>query len=151
MKQPEPFQICIIEDANDSYMPSEQVQEFLFGISKGYSTYHSCALAGVSYATMLAWLDANNTRHKPGLLKLFHKAKAISYSEYVDKIRNSRDWRAAAFWLERHEEEFAPKEKGISIVNQVVNANSKPKIIMDPETIRALSEAYDERMKEDEK
>jgi hypothetical protein len=53
-----------------------------------------------------------------------------------------------AFWLERNTEEFAPKEKGASVVNQVVVNPEKPMIRMDPETIRTLSEAYDAMRKE---
>ena len=52
------------------------------------------------------------------------------YRKQIDKINGTRDWRAAAFWLERHEEEFAPKNKDVSVINQVtVGAAIKPKII----------------------
>ena len=66
------------------------------------------------------------------------------YVKQIEKINRTRDWRAAAFWLERHEEEFPEGERRATIINQVgINMGGKPKITLDPESLRALSAAYD--------
>ena len=107
---------------------------------------HACAIAGISYDSMITWLNPSNARYKPNLFKLFERAKAVYYHKQIDKLNRARDWRAAAFWLERHEEEFAPKKKGSGIVNQVsVNLGGKPglTLTLTPEDLSALSAAYD--------
>ena len=37
----------------------------------------------------------------------------------IEKINRAEALASSAFWLERHEKEFAPKEKGATIVDQV--------------------------------
>ena len=150
VKQPEIFQVCLPEHENDTSAESTsaestQVQEFLYAVTEGYPMRHACAVAGIPYNAMITWLNPSNARYKPNLFKSFEKAKAMYYVKQIEKINRTRDWRAAAFWLERHEEEFAPKNKGVSVINQAaVGAAIKPKITLDEETIQALSEAYDE-------
>jgi hypothetical protein len=69
---------------------------------------------------------------------------AIAVGKNIKKLNNAKDWRAAAFWLERNVHEFAPKRVATSVINQVV-VNEKPAFQMDAETIKELSAAYDAR------
>ena len=53
------------------------------------------------------------------------------YRKQIDKLNRTRDWRAVAFWLERHEEELVPRGKRTIIVNQVgISMGGKPKITL---------------------
>lgn len=149
MNQPQPFALKAIEELDDQYLPTPQIQEFLLAITRSYTITHACSLAGLNLTVVLDYLNPQAKTYKPGLLKLYDRAKSICYGRHIETLNRSKDWKAHAFWLERHEESFAPKEKGASITNQVVVNPEKPTIKMDPDTIKALSEAYDKRMGKD--
>jgi hypothetical protein len=123
---------------------SAKIQEFLFGISKGYSTMHSCALSGCKEQAVHRWLNPQEKNYKPKLHTLFKRARAVFYAKQVDKVANSRDWKAALAWLEKHETDWNPKEVTLNLTN------ATPALQMDASTIEALSKAYDQRMKKAE-
>ena len=60
----------------------------------------------------------------------------------VKRIRDSKDWRAHAWWLEKNVPEYARKEIKEG-EDKITNNNA---IIMDAKTTQALSEAYDRHM-----
>jgi hypothetical protein len=120
---------------------SARIQEFLYGVSRGYSTPHACALSGCREDAMYRWLSPKHKNYKPKLHTLFRRARAVFYGKQVDKVANSGDWRAALAWLERHESDWNPKEVTLNVTNQL------PTLHMDADTVAELSRAYDERMK----
>ena len=129
------------DDEADIREMSAKIQEFLFGISKGYTMKHSCALSGCKEDAMGRWLDRKNPNFKPKLFVLYNRAKAVHYAKQVDKVNNANDWRAAALWLERHEADWNPKETSLKVSAD----GNVPLIRMDSDTISELSKAYDER------
>ena len=147
-KPPQPLVLVPVQDGEYDYGAninemSDKIQEFLYGVSKGYSTVHACALSGCDSDMMHRWLSPRQKNYKPKLHILFKRARAVFYARQVDKVANSRDWRAAALWLERHEADWNPKE-----TTRIVGiGDGVPMIKMDSDTIAALSNAYDERMK----
>jgi hypothetical protein len=132
------------DDEADVREMNDKIQEFLFGISKGYSVQHSCALSGCKEETMHRWLDKRSINFKPKLNILYRRAQAVFYAKQIDKIAEAKDWKAAAMWLERHEADWNPKDTSISIS---AHTGEVPMIRMDSETINELSKAYDERFK----
>jgi hypothetical protein len=128
------------DDEADIREMSAKIQEFLYGVSKGYATYHACALSGCKEEAVLRWLNPKHKNYKPKLHTLFKRARAVFYSKQVDKIANTPDWRAALAWLEKHEEDWNPKTVQI-------NMAALPALRMDSDTVNMLSKAYDERMK----
>jgi hypothetical protein len=128
------------DDDADIREMSSKLQEFLFGISKGYSMQHSCALSGCKENAMRRWLDHTHSNYKPKLAILYKRAQAVFYAKQVDKVANAKDWKAAALWLERHEKEWNPKD-----TVKIEAGNEVPMIRMDSETINELSKAYDKR------
>lgn len=128
------------DDDADIREMSAKIQEFLYGVSKGYATYHACALSGCKEEAVLRWLNPKHKNYKPKLHTLFKRARAVFYSKQVDKVANAHDWRAALAWLEKHESDWNPKEV-------TINMQALPTLRMDAETINSLSKAYDERMK----
>jgi len=151
-KPPQPLVLVPVHDGEydeeaDIRQMSAKIQEFLFGISKGYTLSHSCALSGCKRDTVARWLDPKHANYKPKLSTLYNKAKAVFYAKQVDKVANSKDWKAAAMWLERHEQDWNPKDKTITVRGE----DSTPLIRMDSETISELSKAYDERFNGNEK
>ena len=118
--------------------------EFLEAIAEGMPTRGAAAIAQIPFETVRNWMSKNDPAFRPDFFRAFEKAKAVYYRKQIDKLNKSRDWRAAAFWQERHEDEFAPKNNAVSLLNQVAEgAVVKPKITVDEETMQALSEAYD--------
>jgi hypothetical protein len=117
-RQPIVLDLAIVEEKNDTYYPNEQVREFLYCIAHSYPLKHACAMAGVNITTMQGWLNPNHSSFKQGLLKLYDRAQAVCLSKHVRSIHESRDWKAHAFWLERHEASYAPREKGQPNINQ---------------------------------
>lgn len=130
------------DDDADIRQMSEKIQEFLYGVSRGYSTTHACALSGCKEEAIRRWLDTKHKNYKPKLHTLFRRARAVFYAKQVDKVANSHDWKAALAWLERHEADWNPKEVTLN-----VSTGSMPALKMDSDTVAELSKAYDERMK----
>ena len=131
------------EDTNAEYARLDnQMRDFVYGISRGYSVRHACRMSGENYERMLDYLNIRNRFHKPDLLKLVDKARAVAYARAVEKLNAASDWHAAAFWLERRErKEFAPPRAGDILEEDA--QERKALIRMSPETLEALSEAYD--------
>jgi hypothetical protein len=150
MKQPEILQLTVISKENDTYVPTAQVKEFLYCISKSYSVHHACSMSGVDFNTMVNWLSPSHQSYKEGLSKLFKRAKAIAFGKHVEALHDSKDWKAHAFWLERNEKDYAPKDRVPStLINNVgFTSNSSERIQLSPEQMRSLSKAYDDMKKE---
>jgi hypothetical protein len=127
----------------------DKVMEFLDCIAEGMPTRGAAAIAQIPFETLRNWMSKNDPAFRPDFFRAFEKARAIAVQKNIKKLNDSKDWRAAAFWLERNTEEFAPKEKAPSITNQVaVSSDKPPGIILDEETIKQLSDAYDAMRKE---
>jgi hypothetical protein len=148
MKQPQILQLTVVGNENDTYVPDAQVKEFLYCISRSFSIHHACSMAGISYERMTTWLSPSNTAYKEGLNKLYQRAKAIAFSKHVEALHESKDWKAHAFWLERNEKDYAPRDKiSGNVVNNIGINSSTEKIQLSPEQMRSLSKAYDEMHK----
>ena len=78
------------------------------------------------------------------LLLAYKRAMGLSTATQIDKIRNSIDWRAAAFWLERNVPSYAPQNKETS-ASMGLLSEDKQGILMTPEACKELSDAYDKR------
>ena len=128
------------EDTAHAYRKLDNaLRDFVYGISRGYSIRHACRMAGENYERMLDYLNPKDNLFKPDLLRLVDKARAIAYARHIEKLNSSNDWHAAAFWLEHTQREFAPPR-----INAAHPEDSpKPALVMTPETIDALSQAYD--------
>ena len=97
-------------------------------------------MAGEDYEIMLDYLNNQSPLFKPELFKLVEKAHAVAYARHVEKINAATDWQAAKFWLERrHPQEFGSHGS----LEEDERPQRKALIRMNPETLEALSEAYD--------
>ena len=130
------------------YKPEQElvgiIDIFLKAIATGIPTCHACAIAGLSYNTTRTWLNPKHKQYRAGLYREFQKAKATCVIRHIEKLNDSEDWRAHAFWLERRCSEFARRkaEHMEDEEDELKGAANKP-FIMTPETIKELSEAYD--------
>lgn len=131
------------EETNRTYARLDnQLRDFVYGISRGYSVRHACRMSGEDYERMLDYLNNRHPRFKRELFLLVEKARGVAYARQVEKLNASPDWHAAAFWLERRERrEFAPPH----LAGEGDDATERPKALirMSPETLDALSAAYD--------
>jgi hypothetical protein len=74
------------------------------------------------------------------------KTRAIAVHKNIKKLNVAKDWRAAAFWLERNVPEFARKQINKNLSDEPGTNNgdaSVDTLIIDPERMRKLSEAHD--------
>lgn len=131
------------EETNRNYARLDSsLRDFVYGISRGYSVRHACRMSGEDYERMLDYLNNRHHLFKSELFLLVEKARAVAYARQVEKLNASPDWHAAAFWLERRERrEFAPPRLG----DEGDDTAERPKALirMSPETLDALSAAYD--------
>lgn len=131
------------EETNRNYARLESsLRDFVYGISRGYSVRHACRMSGENYERMLDYLNNRHHLFKSELFLLVEKARGVAYARQVEKLNASPDWHAAAFWLERRERrEFAPPRLG----EEGDDTAERPKALirMSPETLDALSAAYD--------
>ena len=118
----------------------DKVREFLECIAEGMPTRGAAAIAQIPFETVRNWMAKNDPAFRPDFFRAFEKARATAAQKNMRKLNDAKDWRAAAFWLERNVPEFAPK----ATPAQTTVANNKG-IIMDAETCKALSDAYDAR------
>ena len=97
-------------------------------------------MSGEDYERMLDYLNNQSPYWKPELFKLVEKARAVAYARHVEMLNSATDWHAHAFWLERRE----PREYGRAVtLGEDDQPERKSLIRMTPETLNALSEAYD--------
>jgi hypothetical protein len=148
MKQPQVLHLTVINNHNDTYIPTEQVKQFLYCVSKSYSITHACSMSGIDSQQMSSWLSPPNPSYKQGLHKLFNRAKAIAFGKHVEALNESKDWKAHAFWLERNEPDYAPKDKvSGNLINQI-GTQSGERIQLSPDQMKSLSKAYDDMKKD---
>lgn len=120
-----------------------KLRDFIYGISRGYSVRHACQLSGQDYENMLDYLNSKNRYFKPDLWKLFQKAQGVSQARHIEEVNKATDWHAHAWWLERRmPREYAPPRAGIPLEDEE-RSQRKALLRMTPETIDALSQAYD--------
>lgn len=119
------------------------LRDFIYGISRGYSVRHACQMSGHDYENVLDYLNDKNPYFKPDLWKLFQKARGVAQARHVEALNSATDWHAHAFWLERRvPREYAPPRAGLPLEEEG-QAERKALIRMTPETLEALSQAYD--------
>jgi hypothetical protein len=106
-------------------------------------------MSGVHFESMVNWLSPSHQSYKEGLAKLYKRAKAIAFGKHVEALHDSKDWKAHAFWLERNEKDYAPRDKvsGNVINNIGIATSSAERIQLTPEQMRSLSKAYDDMRK----
>ena len=127
----------------ENVLSDQQLSDFLRYVCEGCSTSHACALVGLDESNLCYSLNPEHKRYKPALLRLFKRARAVYYKAMLDKVSRAQDSKAAAFWLERHEEEFK-QARSDTTVNVGVAISGKPAgLELSPEHLDALSEAYD--------
>ena len=88
----------------------EMLDIFLRMIAMGIPTCHACAIAGLSYNTVRTWLNPKHKQYRASLDSEFRRARATCVMNHLEKLNESDDWRAHAWWLERMTEEFARKK-----------------------------------------
>jgi hypothetical protein len=88
---------------------SREIHAFLDAIAQGMPTIYACNDSGLCYSTVCQWLNPNSAIHDPRFQASFDKAHAHAVKSNIKRINASRDWKAAAFWLERNTPHFAPK------------------------------------------
>jgi hypothetical protein len=54
-------------------------------------------------------MSKNDAAFRPSSRE-FERARAIAVIRNIEKLNTSKDWRAAAFWLDRNVPEFARKK-----------------------------------------
>lgn len=123
----------------------EDVLKKLFqNIQAGMTREDSCILAGIARDTFYTWL-----KEQPDFADKILKAETECKQRNVVRVQNhaKRDWRAAAWWLERkHKQEFASLSKlehsgprGAPL--KVISTTVRPEVMkaMDEETLRKLA------------
>jgi hypothetical protein len=88
----------------------EKVMEFLEAIVECMRTRSAAAIAQIPFETVRNWLSKNDPAFRPDFFRAFEKARAIAVHKNIKKLNVAKDWRAAAFWLERNVPEFARKQ-----------------------------------------
>lgn len=97
-------------------------------IKKGIPIIYSCQLVGITRATYYNWYD-KGTSAKSGKFKEFVKAveqaKAVAIAEAVQTIltASEKDWKAAAWYLERIAPNEFTKKDNINIKSENMNFN----------------------------
>ena len=95
------------------------------------------------------WLNPNHSSYKEGLSKLYNRAKGLAFAKHVDALNDPKDWKAHAFWLERNEKDYAPRDKiSGNVVNNIGIQSTTERIQLSPDQMRSLSKAYDQMKKE---
>jgi hypothetical protein len=123
----------------------EKVMEFLEAIAEGMPTRGAAAIAQIPFETVRNWMSKNDPAFRPDFFRAFEKAKASAARKRIKKLSESKDWRAAAFWLERNVSEYARK-KVTSEVGKDIQQHRSDGIIITPERMKKLSEAHDRLM-----
>ena len=95
-------------DAKWTKQPQE-IAAFMENIAQGLPLKYACADSGLCYSTVCQWLNPRSSIHDPKFEALFDSAHAQAVKSRINAINKSRDWKAAAFWLERNTPEFRPK------------------------------------------
>ena len=104
----------------------------------------TAAIAQIPFETVRNWMSKNDPAFRPDFLRAFERARAIAVGKNIKKIWRAKDWRAAAYWLERNIPEYAPATKDGALRADALT-EEKPGIIMSPEACKELSDAYDKR------
>ena len=144
----QPLALMIIDPTKpdpeeEDIMSHPQLSDFLQFICEGLATKHAAALAGITEQRISQALTPDDRRFIPAFERLFRRARAVFYKKQIDRVSKAQDWKAAAFWLERHEEEFALR-RSENTVNVAVGITGKPtEMTLSPEQLDALSDAYD--------
>ena len=86
-----------------------EIAAFMENIAQGLPLKYATADSGLCYSTVCQWLNPRSSIHDPKFEALFDHAHARAVKTQIKRINTSRDWKAAAFWLERNTAEFRPK------------------------------------------
>ena len=106
-------------------------------------TFAAAAIAQIPFETVRNWMSKNDPAFRPDFLRAFERARAIAVGKNIKKLWRAKDWRAAAYWLERNIPEYAPATKEGALRTEA--GEDKQGIIMTPEAMKELSDAYDKR------
>ena len=120
-------------------------------ISQGLPIKHAAASSGLNYSTVCQWLNPRCAIHDPRFEEGFDKAHAFAVKRNIKRINASRDWKAAAFWLERNTPEFAPKSMHQHQVNQSAQGedgseDSARAVSIAPRQLAKLTAAHERMM-----
>lgn len=115
-----------------------ELQKLLCDALKAGNTRKDAAHhAGISVSTLYSWMK----RGRQGEVEFLEFLSAVEGAEAECAYRNvafiqkaaAKDWRAAAWWLERRREDFSTKEKhehehvhtgGLTIIEEVVTSGT---------------------------
>lgn len=130
------------------------IQSFLEAVADGMPTKYACGDSGLNYSSVSQWLNPNLPNYDPKFLELYEKAIAVAVRRNIKRINASRDWKAAAFWLERSTHEFHPKstQMNLSANGQASSDDSAERLKLSPTMMTKLSAAHDRmiaKLKED--
>ena len=122
----------------------DKVMEFLDCIAEGMPTRGAAAIAQIPFETVRNWMSKNDPAFRPDFLRAFERARAIAVGKNIKKLWRAKDWRAAAYWLERNVPEYVASTKEGALRADAL-AEDQPGILMTPEAMKELSDAYDKR------
>lgn len=98
-----------------SKLTEEVKQKLTEALENGNSLEPSCAYAGISYQTFRNWLERGESEGKGEYFEFFEEVqRAIATAEIklVAKINQDKDWKSAAWILERrHSDRWAANQK----------------------------------------
>lgn len=115
-------------------MSRDQVEDFYKAIEDGLSIKDSCAIAGVS----TAWYYDNkkDPNFSDGVELALAKCKQKYLAPIEDAAIKQKDWKAAAWFLERKfKEDF-----GVKVFNEIVDATPEAK----DEVVKAVKKFLEE-------
>lgn len=99
---------------------TKAVRTILASLRAGHPDKLACLQAGISYETFYCWKNK-----KPEFSKACHEARAAASIPLINKIKDhfDKDWRAAAYLLERALPDVFGKTADV-VVQQTVNVQT---------------------------
>lgn len=135
------------KEEEENLLADPRFKDLIQFVSEGCSVTHAASLAGLEMTQICLQLQQDKSCFNKPLLRLINKAKAAYYKRHIDRLNRAQDWKASAFWLERHEPEFQ-RDAALNQVNvAIVNGKATTEINLNPEHLERLSQAYDEEMR----
>jgi hypothetical protein len=127
---------------------AREIHTFLENVSEGMPVKYAAADAGLVYSTVCQWLNHNSPIYDSKFDELFERAHSHAVKANIKRINKSRDWKAAAFWLERNVSEFHPKSAHLNVTaaNGEQSNNPTRDTKVDQQMVAKLASAHERLM-----